>query len=161
MQTYTVHEAPEVSADRLERAERLTFVKDGFSLIAAVLAPLWLLANRLWLAFAGYLVAIIVLQLIGWAFGISQTSIQWLVIALHILIGLEADSIRRWTLARNGYSVVGSVTGRNGDDCERRFFESWLKDQPLFSPAALAARDSERRSGTGGRLTTMALWQGR
>lgn len=161
MQTYTVHEPSEASRDKIERAEQLTFVKDGFSLPAALLAPLWLLANRLWLALAGYVGAIVVLELLGWVLGLGQPAIQWLIFALHLLIGFEADSIRRWTLARNGYTLVGSVTGRSGDECERRFFEGWLKDQPLFSPTALARQAEEPRRGTGGRLTSMALWQGR
>ena len=38
-----------VPADRLDRAERLVFVKDGFSWLAACCPPLWLLANGLWL----------------------------------------------------------------------------------------------------------------
>lgn len=162
MQTYTVHELPEGPADRVERAERLVFVKDGFSLMAAVLAPLWMLANRLWLALLIYVVALVGFEVLAWLAGLSQQVAGWIMLAAHLVIGLEADSIRRWSLARGGYRFVGSVTGRSWDDCERRFFETWLKDQPLFSPGSLAAaRDSELRSGTGGRLTTMALWQGR
>ena len=52
---YTVHEQPQPPADREERAERLKFVREGFSLFAFVFPPLWMLVNRLWLVLIGYL----------------------------------------------------------------------------------------------------------
>ena len=45
MLTFTVHEPPNPPADRIDRAESLVFIKDGFSWIAALFAPLWLLAT--------------------------------------------------------------------------------------------------------------------
>ena len=53
---FTVHEEPQPKADRDERAERLKFVREGFSLFAFIAPPLWMLANRLWLVLIGYLV---------------------------------------------------------------------------------------------------------
>lgn len=162
MQTYTIHEPPEGSADRIERAESLVFVKDGFSLVAAALPPLWMLANRLWLALLIYVAALVGFELLAWIAGMGQQAVGWVIAAAHLLIGLEADSIRRWSLARSGHRLIGSVTGRGSDDCERHFFEAWLKDQPFVSPAALAGQSSAAGSrGTGGRLNAMALWQGR
>jgi hypothetical protein len=57
---------------------------------------------------------------------------------VHFLIGLESSTIRRWTLDRNGWRTVGSVVGRNWAECERRFFEAWLPDQPYIKADALA-----------------------
>ena len=53
MLTFTVHEPPDPPADRIDRAERLAFVRDGFSWSAALFTPVWLLAHRLWWPFAG------------------------------------------------------------------------------------------------------------
>ena len=39
MLTFTVHEPPNPPADRIERADKLVFVKDGFSWMAALFAP--------------------------------------------------------------------------------------------------------------------------
>ncbi len=61
MLTFTVHEPPNPPADRIERADRLVFVKDGFSWMAALFAPLWMLVHRLWWALLGYIVAIVAL----------------------------------------------------------------------------------------------------
>ena len=57
MRTYTIHERPDPPADRVDRAESLVFVKDGFSWVAALFAPLWLLVHRLWWPLLGYIVA--------------------------------------------------------------------------------------------------------
>jgi len=79
-------------------------------------------------------------------------------IAIHLLIGFEGDAIRRWTLRRNGYALVGSVSGRSRDECERRFIEAWLKERPYVSPSTPPAPPM---AGTGGRLSIMALRSGR
>ena len=47
MLTFTVHEPPSPPPDRLERAESLVFVKDGFSWTAALFGPVWLLVHQL------------------------------------------------------------------------------------------------------------------
>jgi hypothetical protein len=143
MQTFTVHEPPEPPSDRIDRAERLTFVRDGFSWTAAVFAPVWLLAHRLWWALLAYLAVIAGLQVLN-----SQTRLDpdWLMIAgiaLNLLVGFEADTLRRWGLDRRGWQTLGSVTGKNMGECERRFFDEWLVSQPV-----LAARPRDTASPT-------------
>ena len=56
MPTYTVHAPPPRKGETASAPERFVFVRDGFHFWAFVLAPLWLLLHRLWLAFAIYLV---------------------------------------------------------------------------------------------------------
>jgi hypothetical protein len=46
-------------------------------------------------------------------------------VGLAFLVGLEGATLRRWTLARRGYSNVGVVVADNPDDAERRFFVNW------------------------------------
>lgn len=161
MQTYTVHEPRHGPTDRLERGEALVFVRDGFSLAAAALTPFWMIANGLWLALLAYLAALIGIELIIWALGIGQQTAGWIMIALHLLVGFESDAIRRWSLGRRGYDLVGSVGGRNRDECERRFFEGWLKDQPYVAARTLPPPPGVTGHGTGGRLSIMALRPGR
>jgi hypothetical protein len=156
MQTYTVHEPPGGPTDRMERAERLVFVKDGFSLVAALFAPFWMLAHRLWLALLIYLGALAGIELIVWALDLTQQVAGWITLGLHILVGLESDAIRRWTLARGGYRQIASVTGRGWNECERRFFDAWLAEQPFVAPTPREGG----RSGAG-RLSPLALGPGR
>jgi Protein of unknown function (DUF2628) len=137
MITVTVHEPPSPPSDRLDRADRLMFVKDGYHWVAAAWPPLWFIGRGLWLPFAAYFAVVAVF---GWALaslGVSGAVIAMILVALHLLIGLEADSIVRWDLDRTGWQVVGTVVGRNLAECERRFFDDWLPQQPIIRVAAL------------------------
>ena len=152
MRTYTIHEQPDPAADRLDRAEALVFVKDGFSWAAALFAPLWLLVHRLWWPLLGYVG-------IGAAFQFAQLTMtfdkRWLglaAFALNVLIGFEADTLRRWGLERRGWHTVGTVNGKTTDECERRFFDTWLPSQPI-----LAASGQSRLSPGGGRWSIGSL----
>ena len=138
MRTYTIHEEPEPLSDRVERAERLVFVKDGFSWAAALFAPFWFLLYRLWWPLVAYIA-------ISAAFQIAQRTVsldaRWLGlagVALGLLIGFEADTLRRWGLERRGWRMIGTVTGVSTVDCERRFFDSWLPSQPILATGSTA-----------------------
>jgi uncharacterized membrane protein YgcG len=162
MRTYTVHEPPNRAAGRLERAETLVFVRDGFSLIAALLTPFWLIAHRLWLPLVGYLGLVAIIEIAASTTGAGSQIAGWVTLAVHLLIGLEGDTIQRWALERRGFETVGSVSGRTADECERRFFESWLSEQPFVSAGAFhSPPGSHGGGGSSGRLSAAALWPGR
>ena len=131
MLTYTVHEPPDAPSDRIDRAERLVFVKDGFSWTAAVFTPIWLIVHRLWWPLLGYILLSVLCGGLGSLFDSGWGTLATL--ALHLLIGLEADTLRRWGLERRGWRTAGSVTGRTADECERRFFDMWLPAQPVIA----------------------------
>jgi Protein of unknown function (DUF2628) len=138
MITFTVHEPPDAPGDRLDRAESLVFVKDGFSWFAAAFGPFWMAANRLWLVLIGYLVLTGALQGLFWSLGWDQRPLSIVMAGLGLLVGLEADTLRRWTLQRHGWQMIGSVNGRNSEDCERRFFDNWLPTQPYVQAKSLS-----------------------
>ena len=54
-------------------------------------------------------------------------------LALSLLIGFEADTLRRWGLRRRGWAALGTVTGKTASECERRFFDAWLPMQPILA----------------------------
>jgi Protein of unknown function (DUF2628) len=141
MITVTVHEPPMPPSDRLDRAERLAFVKDGYNWIAAAWPPLWMIGQRLWWALAAYAAVFATITFGLEAAGLPAGLIGMALLALHLLIGLEADSITRWTLDRTGWQVVGTVVGRNLAECERRFFDDWLPKQPIIRVGALRTAD--------------------
>ncbi len=130
--TYTVHEHGKPVSDRIDRAEQLVFVKDGFNYSAALFAPVWLLVNGLWLAFAGYIaVAALIVAGSSWL-GLGELWPSLGFLGLHLLIGAEADTLRRFALELSGWKTVGTVVGRNEGECERRFFDTWLSEQPML-----------------------------
>ena len=135
MLTFTVHEPPDPPADRIDRAEKLVFVKDGFSWAAAVFGPLWMIVHRLWWALLGFVLVMGSLQLMGKVTAVDQRWVGLAAFAINVLVGFEADTLQRWALERRGWRMLGAVTGRSFAECERRFFEAWLPAQPILTPA--------------------------
>jgi hypothetical protein len=129
VQSYTVHEPPNPPADRLKRAERFVFVREGFSWTAALFAPLWMLAHRMWLVLLLYLVGVGILGAALTALGMTPQWISLISAAIHIVLGFELGSLRRWTLERKRWQMLGAVTGRNRAECERRFFQAWFDEK--------------------------------
>lgn len=149
MQNYTIFEKPQPAADRIDRAEALLFVKDGFSWGAALFAPIWLLLNRIWWSLLGYVILAAALQLLGTALKVDQHWLAMASLGLNLLLGFEGQSLRRWELERKGWSYAGDVTGANLADCERRFFEAWLPGQPIIAPPVSGLKDMADRRGWG------------
>jgi hypothetical protein len=117
---YTVHVSPDLPP--AEAAERATVIKDGISWPAFFFAILWLLWHRMWLPLLLYLAFMVLVGLTGgWLGQIAAT-----VAALlgHILFALEANNLRRWTLARRGWREVGDSFGSNRAEAEIRYFQS-------------------------------------
>ena len=125
MVIFTVHEPPNGSANRLDSAERLVFVKDGFSWLAAAVPPLWLLWKRMWLEFAIYAGTTGLLVWLLTTSGATNLS-NALLLIVQIVFGFEAGALYSAALERRGWRLVGTVAGRNREDCERRFLEVWL-----------------------------------
>lgn len=148
MQFYTVHEPPDPPIDRIDRAERLVFIGDRFTSAAVAFGPLWLLANRLWHAFAIYLAALGAVALIVVGAGLN---IRWLTLlmgAFNLIVAFEAASLKRWALERKGWHSLGTVSGRTLDECERRFLETWMPDQRM-------ARQLDRGAATSPGMSTV------
>jgi hypothetical protein len=131
MPTFTVHAPPSGGETG---PDRFLFVRDGFHGWAFIAPALWLLVSRLWLALAIYVV--VMLALVGglaWL-GLGSTAVIAAALCVSLLIGLEAASIRRWTLARRGWGSLGFVVGEDDDEAERRFFVRWAA-RPAATPA--------------------------
>jgi hypothetical protein len=55
----------------------------------------------------------------------SGSTQAFAIFVVALLIGFEAASIRRWTLARRGWAMIGFVVGDDRDIAEHRFFLQW------------------------------------
>jgi Protein of unknown function (DUF2628) len=153
--TYTVHEPVEATADRVDRASELIFVKDGFSWLTALFPPLGLAASKLWLPLVAYLVFVGVGVVALAALGVSENWISILVLAVNVFLGFEHSTLQRWTLDNAGWQTLGTVTGKTLDECERRFFEQWLPAQPMITTANSGA--SKAAPSTGWRTPWLTL----
>lgn len=139
MSTYTVHAPPPPQGELsqgIPAPERFVFVRDGFYVWAFLLAPVWLLARRLWLALLIYVVLMVVVAVGLKMAGVSEAArgVAGFVIALGI--GFEASSIWRWTLTRRRWTMLGFVVAEDLELAERRFFAEWSKPAKLDAPRA-------------------------
>ncbi|WP_439543701.1 DUF2628 domain-containing protein [Hyphomicrobium sp.] len=146
MAAYTVHEPREKPASKEELAENLVFIRDGFSWLAAIFGPLYLLFRGEWRALALYLVIATVLGAALQALGARPDWIGWAMLLLNIVVGLEMSELRRWSLSRAGWREIATVNGAGEDEAERRFFESWLPSATVASSGHDGAIPSPRNT---------------
>lgn len=136
MSVFTVHAPPERSAGQMPDAERIVFVRDGFSFWAFLVSPLWMLSHRMWIVFTGYIVVVAALVTPMVLFGMSATAIALVGFFIALLVGLEAGTLRRLTLRFRGWRNVDIVSGDDLEDAERRFFGNWLQRTPAKRSSA-------------------------
>ncbi|MCB1521236.1 MAG: DUF2628 domain-containing protein [Hyphomicrobiaceae bacterium] len=135
MTAYTVHEPPNPAMDRIDRADAMVFLKDAFSWSAFLLGPIWLLANRLWLALVGYVAGAVAVGGALQAIGADPGATVAALFGINAVIGYEAHLLRAAKLTSSGWSMLGTITGTSIAECERRFFEQWLPAQPVLRTA--------------------------
>jgi hypothetical protein len=125
MPTYTVHEPPARNSSAASEPERFVFVRDGFYVWAFLLAPLWLIWRRLWLVLVIYLVVTFGVALAMRYAGVNVAARSFVMVLIAFLVGLEASTLRRFTLARRGWKNIGLVSGTTMEAAEQRFFNDW------------------------------------
>ncbi len=144
---FTVHEPQHPSRNIDARADSIVFVKEGFTIWGFLFGPLWLLYNRLWLAFVLTVIFMAGLAALLVQFGLKDQSLVIVDVLVSLIIGFEGNDILRWSLQRKGYALLGSVAGRSRLECERRFFDAWLPhaagkgSTPAAPPADLKGGD--------------------
>lgn len=121
MSTYIVMAPPEYEnlAGDPRQTDRLAFVPDGFSFLAFFFSPIWLLFHRMWLVLLGYLAVTLVIELLAQSFNSGAIGLAAMIVS--ILFALEAQALRRWSLGRKGWRVVGVVEGKGVAEAELRF----------------------------------------
>jgi hypothetical protein len=125
MAVYAVFE-PRMRDDDADRhAERITFVRDGFTWSAFIFGPLWMLRHRLWLAFVVYAVIFAAVGLAQYARALPPGTETVVGVMLALLIGLEAATLRRRKLLWWRWRDAGIVVADNLVSAEQRFFDRW------------------------------------
>jgi hypothetical protein len=126
MMSYLVH-LPKVarpgSADGLER---MVLVKDRFHWLAFLVPLVWLLVNRLWLAFLALLAVGVLLGAGGPALGLHEAVTVAIELLLALGVGVFAADLKSRGLVRRGLPLAGVATGRDEEEAMRRFTDRWL-----------------------------------
>jgi hypothetical protein len=128
MKLYTAHRPPHSSRDRA------VFVKEGFSWPAFLFPLIWLIVKRLWLALALYVLAVAAISAAASAAGLPSGPILALILALNLILGFEANDLRRRALLRRGYSEEGPLLGENLLHAETKYFQQRLAPSPAAAP---------------------------
>lgn len=150
MKVFTVYAPPEGGRSPSDEAERMVFVKDGFSWPALFVAPLWLIWHRLWLVLVGWLAIVFALTAVFGRLTWAEPYATPAAIVFALWFAVEANALRRWTLERRGWRFAGIATGRSRIECEQRFFARWLETVALPRTGArrpAAPQAAPRRSG--------------
>lgn len=128
MQTYTVHEKRVPPEDLDERAAGLIFVKEGFAIFALIFPALWFFLHWLWRGFFLYIFLTAGLTVLLMQLNAGEQIIGWAGFVLNVVFAFEARDMYRASLERQGYVLKGVVSGRNLEECERRYLMEWLPE---------------------------------
>ena len=134
VRSYTFHVANEARPGEAQGLERAVLVPDGFVWPAFAFTVLWFLYHRLWIAAAIVLVGLLLLGGTGFVLGLPAFAVSLVGLLAACLIGLEASSLRRWTLARSGRPARDAVVAPSLAEAEARALNRWLE-----AGAAIAA----------------------
>ncbi len=131
MAIYTVHQPLPRKFEGSPDPERFAFVRDGFSFWAFLFGPLWMLRHRMWLVLIGYVPLVIAIAVALRVTGSTEGVRAFVAFMLMMLVGMEAGTLRRFTLGRRGWRNVGVIVGDDRQSAEQRFFDSWVHGETL------------------------------
>ncbi|MER8903576.1 DUF2628 domain-containing protein [Mesorhizobium sp. M0772] len=146
MAIYVVMEPP----GRTEAADATVLVRDGFSLLAFLVAPLWLAWHRLWIEAALAFVAMGLISVLGQWLGLDWAG-SALSLLVSLYIGLEGQGLRIAALRRRGWHEWGVVEADNPDDADIRqtLDAEALADEPAPLPRIVSDASLARPTQTG------------
>ncbi len=119
---YTVH----INPSKPNPMEKAVFVREGFNIFAFIFVILWALYQRMWLVVLGMVVISILFASIEEAKLLDKLSIATLQLTFQVIVGLYANDLRRWTLARHGYILADVVVSDNELLAQQRYFDRVL-----------------------------------
>jgi hypothetical protein len=138
MSAFAVLEPPGQQRTAIEHADRFIFLREGFSIGAFLLGPLWMIWRRLWVVLVIYLAALGLIE-----YGLRLAGFGGLVRAfiiglIWLLTGLEAATLLHWTRVRQGWRDCGVVIADDLEMAERRFFDSRMALHPAVGPLPMS-----------------------
>lgn len=93
-------------------APDIVLVKEGFSWPALFLGPFWFAWKRVWRGLLAYVVAMLLLAVMGVAFRLGDEADTLLAITVGVLFAAQANDMLRAALSRRGYAFAGIAQGK-------------------------------------------------
>lgn len=127
MASYRVFEFSYALPKKSAAGEDVRFVRDGFSYGALIFPAIWLLWNRLWMIFAGFLgfAAIFVLA----ADSINPILAVFLNALVGLYLGFEGTNLKAMKLRNTGWHETDIVIGGDEEEAELRYFSKQRKNE--------------------------------
>lgn len=130
---------------RREKAfEEAVLIRDGFSFIAFLIPPIWLLWHRLWLEAAVAVFLLLACSVIATLLG-QPLAGSFLSLLVSLYAGLEGQHLRALSLHRGGWREEGTIVAGSREEAEQRYAAGFAEDlaagteHPLTVPLAPAS----------------------
>ena len=120
MTLYSIHARPGTLSEP-------AVIADRFNWPAALLAPVYALAQGLWLAALGLVLAIVALGFLSMVLG---SAAFWLYVLVAGFFGFEVSALRRLQAKRRGLLYRGELVAQSPEEAMR----DWLKGQTTSQP---------------------------
>jgi len=133
--SFTIHLPKDALPGDPRALDRAEIVRDGFSWGAFFVPVLWFLWHRHWVV-----ALLALLGTLGLSFGLAALRIPGGAIFLieflvHLFLGLEASSIRRFAYRIRKRPTTGIVIASDEAEAETKSFAQWLEPGPGAAPA--------------------------
>jgi hypothetical protein len=150
LKTYIVFEPENARAG--DGGDRTEFVREKFSWAALFFAPLWLLFNRLWLAFVLFCAAELLIACAVYFLGLTGFVGAAALILPPLIVAFESAQLQRFRLLQKNYREADVVTADDLENAERRYFERRklpVRDSMSPPPASFADKPRAAQSVIG------------
>ena len=130
MQSWTVHLPPGASRACVPTTGAKAapvLIREGFSFWAFLFGPLWLFANRCWLAGLAVVLALVAFAFMPAPYGFALS------LTLQLLLGFHGQDLRRWTLVRRGWTLAHVVLGQDAEGALARLLQNEPRLLPLYA----------------------------
>ena len=149
MPRYSVH-ARSARPDAIRAdADRVRFVKEGFSWWGFFFPVPWLLLKGMWETLVFVILVLIAIIAGGAALYVPELAILVLAFGINLIIGFVGYDLYRWTLKRRGLIDVGPASGDNRDEAELRFFLALPSAAPSSQPMTASLAVPQGRDALG------------
>jgi hypothetical protein len=122
MRTFTLHLPRDTEPGDPAALAEAELVKDGFVWGAFLFSFLWFFCHRLWLAGLVVLAGVVCLSVALTVIGAEGPTTSAVLFLFAVLVGLEANSLRRWTYARHGRPAIDAISADSEEEAALKAF---------------------------------------
>lgn len=132
-------------------------VRDSFNWAAFLAPTFWFLFTRQWLAAVAAMAGFVGVLALARFLSLGPGVVLMILLAIRLLIGLEASVLRTGSLRQRGLRLVDVVVAGGRAEAENQLFRRWLEQASVVAPA-VALRDSSARPELTGASRVVGLF---